>query len=78
MSKHHHQSKAEQIDNKTHEAVTFHQYKALDHAAVELRAYQTHQEKGGSDLDNWLEAERALMEDARAVASLMNEGDPNI
>ena len=28
--------------------------------AIQLRAYQIHQEKGGSDLDNWLEAERIL------------------
>ena len=77
MSKHHHQSRAEQIDNKIHGTVTFHQHKMFDHAAVELRAYQTYQEKGGSDLDNWLEAERALMEDAQAVSSIISEGDPN-
>ena len=27
---------------------------------VQRRAYQIHEEKGGSDLDNWLEAERIL------------------
>jgi len=27
---------------------------------VQKRAYQIHEEKGGSDLDNWLEAERVL------------------
>ena len=27
---------------------------------IQLRAYQIHQEKGGSDMDNWLEAERIL------------------
>jgi hypothetical protein len=33
---------------------------ALKDNSIKLRAYQIHQEKGGSDLDNWLEAERGL------------------
>ena len=33
---------------------------AVDDNSIQLRAYQIHQEKGGSDLDNWLEAERCL------------------
>jgi hypothetical protein len=33
---------------------------ALDDNLIQLRAYQIHQEKGGSDIDNWLEAERSL------------------
>jgi len=33
---------------------------ALDDSSIQLLAYQIHQEKGGSDLDNWLEAERSL------------------
>jgi hypothetical protein len=28
--------------------------------SIQLRAYQIHQEKGGTDLDNWLEAEQSL------------------
>ena len=31
--------------------------------SIQLRAYQIHQEKGGSDLDNWLEAERSISND---------------
>jgi len=31
-----------------------------DDATIQLLAYQIFQEKGGSDLDNWFEAERAL------------------
>jgi len=31
-----------------------------DKSDIKLRAYQIHLEKGGSDLDNWLEAERSL------------------
>jgi len=27
-------------------------------SCIRIRAYQIHVEKGGSDLDNWLEAER--------------------
>jgi hypothetical protein len=33
---------------------------AVDNNSIQLRAYQIHQEKGGSDLDNWLEAEEIL------------------
>jgi hypothetical protein len=77
MSKHtHHQSKAEQIDNKAHEKAPFHydpyqesgilksediQTKVEEKdSSIKLRAYQIHLEKGGSDLDNWLEAEQSL------------------
>ena len=28
-------------------------------SSIQLRAYQIHLEKGGSDIDNWLEAERS-------------------
>ena len=76
MSKHtHHQSRTEQIDNKEHGEAPFHydpyqegklngdiQTKmAVDDSAIQLRAYKLFQEKGGSDLDNWLEAEKMLM-----------------
>jgi hypothetical protein len=30
---------------------------------IQRRAYQIHEEKGGSDLENWLEAERVLKEE---------------
>jgi hypothetical protein len=30
----------------------------VDDSATKLLAYQIHQEKGGSELDNWFEAER--------------------
>ena len=33
---------------------------AVDDNSIQLRAYQIHKEKGGSDIDNWLEAERSL------------------
>jgi len=41
---------------------------------IQIRAYQIHQEKGGSHLDNWLEAEQDVKND---VSRLINEGDPN-
>jgi hypothetical protein len=31
-----------------------------DDSSIALLAYQIHQEKGGSELDNWLDAERIL------------------
>ena len=33
---------------------------AIDDRSIQLRAYVIYQEKGGSALDNWLEAERLL------------------
>jgi hypothetical protein len=38
---------------------------AIDNNSIQLRAYQIYQEKGGSELDNWLEAERILSEKIR-------------
>jgi len=91
MSKHtHHQSKAEQIDNKTHGTPPFHYdpYKSSEgmksediqtkdaeqESSVQLRAYQIHLEKGGSDLDNWLEAEQFLKNPANSLATSNREG----
>jgi hypothetical protein len=72
----HHETNQEQRNNKEHGAAPFHYdpYKssgavksgdisvkvAENDSAIKLRAYQIHQEKGGSDLDNWLEAEGSL------------------
>ncbi len=89
MSKHHHiQNLAEQIANKGHGSAPFHQENtnclgeirakvAEDDSSIKLRAYQIHLEKGGSDLDNWLEAERCFKNNDEAVSRLINEGDPN-
>ena len=76
MSKHtHHETNQEQRVKKDHGAPPFHYdpyqsssvvksqdilTKADDNSDIKLRAYQIHLEKGGSDLDNWLEAERSL------------------
>ena len=75
MSKHtHHQTNEEQRNNKEHGAAPFHYdpYQvdasagniqtnlAVEDSSIQLRAYQIHEEKGGSDFDNWLEAEQIL------------------
>jgi len=52
MSKHHIENLAEQIAQK-------------GHASSQYTAYQIHQEKGGSALDNWLQAEQILKNDKR-------------
>ncbi len=36
---------------------------------IELLAHQIHEEKGGDELDNWLEAERLLREKHRSGGS---------
>jgi hypothetical protein len=33
---------------------------------IQRRAYQIHEAKGGSDLENWLEAERVIREENQA------------
>ena len=61
MSKHTHQSRTEQINNKTHDTTLLQKKKTvLNDNSVQLAAYLIHQEKGGSALDNWLEAELIL------------------
>jgi hypothetical protein len=55
--------KYEKLPNQASEAVKSqnNQIKADEEVgSIKLRAYQIHLEKGGSDLDNWLEAERSL------------------
>ena len=64
MSKHHHQSRAEQINNKIHGAASFHQNKI-------------YHERGGPDLDIWPEAGRILSSNDPTVSSFINEGNPN-
>ena len=72
----HHETNQEQRTKKEHGAQPFHYdpYQSSravksqdistktdeDNGDIKLRAYQIHLEKGGSDLDNWLEAERSL------------------
>jgi len=76
MPKHIHlQSMAEQIIDKGHGEAPFHYAKtsgliskseedkskrSVDDIAIRQLAYEIFQEKGGSDLDNWFEAERSL------------------
>jgi len=85
MSKHRHQSKAEQIYNKTQGSEPFnyekmprgrsmhpegvHMKAAVEDSSIQALAYQIYREKGGSALDNWLEAERILENNDSAVSS---------
>ena len=86
----HHQSKSEQIDKKAHGTPSFHydpyqesgilksediQTKVDEQdSSIKLRAYQIHLEKGGSDLDNWLEAEQFLRNPTNSLATSNREG----
>ena len=36
------------------------EHEAVHHSAIQLLAYQIYREKGGTDIDNWLEAEQIL------------------
>jgi len=55
MSKHaHHQAFGVMKSEDIHRDV------AVNDSSLQLTAYQIHQEKGGTALDNWLEAERKL------------------
>jgi hypothetical protein len=69
MSKHtHHQSKTEQSDNQVKINI------AENDSSTKLRAYQIHLEKGGSDLDNWLEAEQFLRNPTNSLATSNRDG----
>jgi len=79
MSKHHIENLAEQIANKGHGSAPFHHVKdpylaneaiVPEDSSIQLRAYQIHEEKGGTALDNWLEAERNLVNSDKAVLGL--------
>jgi hypothetical protein len=50
---------------------------AIDNNSIQLRAYQIYQEKGGSDLENWLEAERILSNRDQTVSRFIKEGNSN-
>ncbi len=94
MSKHHHQSREEQIDARIHDAQQDQQnnipHKAAQQIApgdprneaignyrtIQLRAYQIFHEKGGSALDNWLEAERAMSGKEKSDSKYVGDGDP--
>ena len=69
MTKHHHQSRAEQIDNKAHGVAPFHFVKtqsrgrnavATNDSSTQARAHQMHHEKDGQAMENWLEAEQTI------------------
>ncbi|GEM_PF-366833 len=46
---------------------------AVDDSSMQLRAYQIYREKGGSALDNWLEAERILKNNDQAARTTLSE-----
>jgi hypothetical protein len=72
----HNNKKPNQV-NKATKSENISTKKSDENSSIQLRAYQIHQEKGGSELDNWLEAERILGNNCQAVSRLINEGDPN-
>jgi len=45
----------------------------MDDSSIQHMAYQIYQEKGGSALDNWLEAEHILKKNDKVVSRLINE-----
>lgn len=67
-----HQSMAERISNKGafSAPVDIQTLVVNDNNSIQLRAYQIHEEKGGTALDNWLEAERILRNIDHEINSL--------
>ena len=55
-----HKEKAYVQTGKTVESQDVHTKMLVDDVDIQKLAYQIFQEKGGSDLDNWFEAEGAL------------------
>ncbi len=46
--------------------------KSIDDSFIQHRAYEIYNEKGGSALENWLEAERLLLNDTAKVLASRN------
>jgi len=53
MSKHNHRNKQQSNDSNS---------ATIPVREIEVLAYHIHEERGGTDFDNWLEAERLLKE----------------
>jgi hypothetical protein len=66
MSKRHHQNKPHLINRVGSSISVDEEGFVLVYEDIQRRAYQIHEEKGGSDLENWLEAERVLKEERHA------------
>lgn len=74
MSKRHHQNKLDPV-NRVGTSISIDPEAPPSSSEIEFipsyedlqrRAYKIHEEKGGSDLDNWLEAEQILKKEHRA------------
>jgi hypothetical protein len=50
----------------------------VDNNSIQLRALQIHDEKGGTAMENWLEAEQILKAIDQNSSRYINEGNPNI
>ena len=55
-----HNEKTSYQSRKSMESGDIQTKRAVDESSIQLLAYQIYQEKGGTDLDNWLEAEQGL------------------
>jgi hypothetical protein len=49
----------------------------LDISSIQLEAYHIYRKKGGTELENWLEAEQILKNEDQSSSSFINEGNPN-
>ncbi len=67
MSKHHHKTHpTNRVANSVPPMESVAQETFVpSYEEIQLRAYQIHLQKGGSDLENWLEAERLLKQEHR-------------
>ena len=76
MSKYHHKDKAEKYSNRAHGAAHSYNEMLPYHVSGEDDNYMQSQsqEKGGYDLDNWLEVEQHLKNSDQDIARLINEG----
>ncbi len=59
--------------NKSMESEGVQENVAVDDSSIQLRAYQIYREKGGSSLDNWLEAEHILKNNGQAARTTLSE-----
>lgn len=51
---------------------------SIDHHLIQVRAHKIHEEKGGSDLDNWLEAEQIIRNPTNLLATADRTGSGGV
>ena len=72
----HHEEKPHRENGPT--KLEYDQRGVVSERHIQLRAYQVHEERGGSELDNWLEAEQIMMNPTNLLATSDRTGSGGV